>query len=140
MGKKNRKQGEQWQEAKRRCGLSDEDIRMAKELGFRPHSLLKNIPGKSQPWKAPVRDWIRGLYAKRLGKARRSASPQAPRGGGSPAPPAHPTAENPEVEELLPQYDTQTGEIYFARAGDDTLFSMDDAGDHPDPFDAVPET
>ena len=49
MGKKSRKPLDEWQEARRRCGLSDEDVRMAKELGFRPRSLLKNIPSKSQP-------------------------------------------------------------------------------------------
>jgi len=53
MGKKPGKNGDEWQEAKRRCRLSDEEVRMAKELGFKPRSLIKNIPAKSQPWKAP---------------------------------------------------------------------------------------
>ena len=38
---------------------------MAKELGFKPRSLLKNQPSPQQPWKAPVAEWIRDLYAKR---------------------------------------------------------------------------
>jgi hypothetical protein len=42
---------------------------MAKELGFKPHSLLKNIPSPRQPWKAPVAEWIRDLYEKRLRRA-----------------------------------------------------------------------
>lgn len=58
-----------WAEAKRRCRLSVEDIRMAKEMGLNPRSLIKNIPSKSQPWKAPVRVWIRNMYEKRLAKA-----------------------------------------------------------------------
>jgi hypothetical protein len=74
MGKKRDKCGDEWQEAKRRCGLSDEDVRMARELGLKPRSLIKNIPAKSQPWKMPVREWIRDLYAKRFGD-RRSPSP-----------------------------------------------------------------
>ena len=33
-----------WAEAARRCRLSPADVRMAKELGFKPRSLLKNQP------------------------------------------------------------------------------------------------
>jgi hypothetical protein len=127
MGKKAEKKFE-WQEAKRRCGLSDEEIRMAKELGFRPQSLLKNIPSKSQAWKAPVREWIRNRYAKRFGKTRRPTSPKAPRGAVSPAPPTKPAPEIPAGEDLLPQYDTQTGEIYFTPVSDDRGFTLEEAG------------
>jgi len=74
MGKKPGKNSDEWQEAKRRCKLSDEEVRMAKELGMKPHSLIKNIPAKSQPWKAPVNEWIRDLYAKRFGQERKSES------------------------------------------------------------------
>ncbi len=43
---------------------------MAKELGLKPRTLIKNIPSKSQQWKAPVKLWIRDLYEKKmLGKA-----------------------------------------------------------------------
>lgn len=45
-----------WQEAKKRCRLNDEDIALAKRLGLNPHSLIKNVPNKSEPWKAPVKD------------------------------------------------------------------------------------
>jgi len=58
-----------WIEAKRRCRLSAEDMRMAKEMGLNPRSLIKNIPSKSQPWKSPVRVWIRRMYEKRRAKA-----------------------------------------------------------------------
>ena len=53
-----------WTEAKRRCRLNNEDIRMAKELGLNPRSLLKNIPSKTQQWKLPVKEWIREMYQK----------------------------------------------------------------------------
>ena len=45
--------------------LNAETLRMAKELGLAPRSLLKNVPGPSQQWKAPVHVWIREMYAKR---------------------------------------------------------------------------
>lgn len=44
-----------WQEAKKRCRLDDKDIALAKRLGLNPRSLIKNIPSKSEPWKAPVK-------------------------------------------------------------------------------------
>jgi hypothetical protein len=53
-----------WAETARRCRLSPADVRMAKELGFKPRSLLKNQPSPKQPWKAPVAEWVRDLYAK----------------------------------------------------------------------------
>jgi hypothetical protein len=86
MGKKAGKNGDEWLEAKRRCRLTDEEVRMAKELGFKPHSLIKNIPAKSQPWKAPVGEWIRDLHAKRFGES--SKPVKAKRPGQSPNPPA----------------------------------------------------
>lgn len=50
-----------WKEAKKRCRLNEEDIQLAKQLGMSPKSLLKNIPSKSESWKAPVKVWIRDL-------------------------------------------------------------------------------
>jgi hypothetical protein len=58
----------EWAEAQRRCRLTDEAAAMARELGMSPRSLIKNIPSKSEPWKAPVEDWVRQLHAKRFGK------------------------------------------------------------------------
>jgi len=60
-----------WAEAQRRCRLSDEAVRMAKELGIGPRSLIKNIPAPTQQWKAPVEDWVRDLYEQRQRKAGR---------------------------------------------------------------------
>ena len=45
------KQDRQWIEAKQRCRLNQEDIRMAKELGLKPRALIKNIPSPNQQWK-----------------------------------------------------------------------------------------
>jgi hypothetical protein len=62
------KQDRQWAEAKRRCRLNQEDIRMARELGLKPRSLIKNIPSPQQQWKLPVKQWIHELYEKKTGK------------------------------------------------------------------------
>jgi hypothetical protein len=55
---------EQWAECKRKCRLNDEDIAIAKRFGLNPRNLIKNIPGKSEPWKAPVKVWLREIEAK----------------------------------------------------------------------------
>jgi len=60
----------EWAEAKKRCRLSDEALRMAKELGVGPRALIKNIPAKSQQWKLPVEAWVRALHRKRFGEPR----------------------------------------------------------------------
>ena len=66
-----------WAEAKRLCRLNAETVRMAKELGFDPRTLIKNIPSKSQKWKAPVHVWIRDLYdARQYELSRRQAASQ----------------------------------------------------------------
>jgi len=54
-----------WAEARRRCRLSPERLAMAKELGLNPRTLIKNIPSRSEPWKAPVEEWVRDLHARR---------------------------------------------------------------------------
>jgi hypothetical protein len=58
-----------WQEAKKKCRLNDEDIKIAKELGLNPKSLIKNIPNKSEQWKAPVSVWLRDMQEKRQEKS-----------------------------------------------------------------------
>lgn len=112
-----------WQDAQRRCGLSDEEVRMAQALGFRPHSLITNIPSKSQPWKASVPEWIRDLYARRFGGLGHADNPAAVQ---------HPSADVPSEDtddsDLLAQYDTQTGDIFYMRAGDGEVLSLEEAG------------
>jgi hypothetical protein len=61
-----RQKEEEWLAAKKRCRLDDEEVRMAKELGIGPRSLIKNIPSRNQQWKAPVREWLRHLYSKKF--------------------------------------------------------------------------
>ena len=77
-----RQRAEEWAEAKKRCRLSDEALQMAKELGFAPRGLIKNIPAKSERWKQPVEDWVRSLYQDRFGKRR--PQPVAPYPDASP--------------------------------------------------------
>ena len=74
------KRDQDWVEAKRRCQLNQDDIRKAKELGLNPRKLIKNIPSKSQQWKAPVKYWIRELYEKQQRKiaARRASKLDKP--------------------------------------------------------------
>lgn len=60
---------QQWQEAKQKCRLNDDDIALAKRLGINPRSLIKNIPSKSEPWKAPVKDWLHAIDEKNQKKA-----------------------------------------------------------------------
>lgn len=60
---------QQWQEAKKRCRLNDEDIARAKRLELNPRSLIKNIPNKSEPWKAPVNVWLQEIEDKRNKKS-----------------------------------------------------------------------
>ena len=69
MAKKKRERDSGWDEAKRRCRLNAETLRMAKELGLNPRSLIKNIPNKAELWKAPVHVWVREMNAKRRSKA-----------------------------------------------------------------------
>lgn len=64
------KKEELWIEAKKKCRLNEEDIKMAKELGLNPKSLIKNIPNKNERWKAPVKIWICEMYEDRFQKNR----------------------------------------------------------------------
>jgi len=63
-----KRKSQDWAEAKKRCRLNGADIQMAKELGMKPKSLIKNIPSSNQQWKAPVKVWIRDLYEKKFGR------------------------------------------------------------------------
>ncbi|OLN28947.1 hypothetical protein [Desulfosporosinus metallidurans] len=68
MASNNNKDVE-WAEAKKKCRLNEETVKMAKEMGLNPRSLIKNIPSKSEQWKAPVSIWIHEMYQKRQEKA-----------------------------------------------------------------------
>src|SRR5262245_6139361 len=91
-----------WREVKRRCRLNDEEVRMAKALGFQPRSLIKNIPSRSQPWKAPVNEWVRSLYEQKIGSPQPSAANapgQERRNADDPWP------DNPHIADLPPLED-----------------------------------
>lgn len=62
------KKADRWKQAQARCKLSDEAVKMAKQMGLNPMSLIKNIPSKSQLWKAPVEEWVRDIYENRHAK------------------------------------------------------------------------
>jgi len=62
-----------WAECKKKCRLNMEDVALAKKLGLNPRSLIKNIPSESQPWKAPVKEWLREMEAKRNKKSEQKA-------------------------------------------------------------------
>ncbi|MHB8126960.1 MAG: hypothetical protein ACYDEJ_15240 [Desulfitobacteriaceae bacterium] len=47
----NIKKDAEWAEAKKKCRLNDETLKMAREMGLNPRSLIKNIPSPSQQWK-----------------------------------------------------------------------------------------
>ena len=74
---------QQWAEAKKKCRLNNEDIALAKRLGLNPRSLIKNIPNKSEPWKAPVKDWLHEIDAKRQKKAAQKQRRKGKSGGTS---------------------------------------------------------
>ncbi len=77
--KKVEKFDPEWAKAKKSCRLNEEEIRMAKELGLKPRSLMKNIPSPKQQWKLPVKLWVRELYEKRHpGKGLRPELPLKP--------------------------------------------------------------
>ena len=78
----NRQKEAEWNEAKRRCRLTDEEVRMAKDLGFQPRSLIKSIPSRSQGWKAPVNEWVRSLHQEKFG-SRKPAAAVSPGGSAS---------------------------------------------------------
>ena len=74
-----------WAEAKKKCRLNSEDIALAKRLGLNPRSLIKNIPNKSEPWKAPVKDWLREIDEKRQKKSAQKQKRKAKSGRDGPA-------------------------------------------------------
>lgn len=74
---------EMWAEAKRKCRLNNEDIALVKCLGLNPRSLIKNIPSRSEPWKAPVKDWLHEIDEKRQKKATQKQKRKAKSDGNS---------------------------------------------------------
>ena len=57
-----------WIDARKRHGLSHAEVQMARELGMNPKKLGKLGNHHQEPWKMPLRQFIRHLYFKRFGK------------------------------------------------------------------------
>jgi len=57
-----------WSEAKKKFGLSNMHIQMARELGMNPMKLAGLANHKQEPWKAPLPVFIEELYFKRFKK------------------------------------------------------------------------
>jgi len=55
-----------WKKAKKKYRLSNEVIRMAKELRLNPKKIGSIANHKQQLWKAPLPEFIRALYEKRF--------------------------------------------------------------------------
>ena len=126
----NRQKEDTWKEAKRRCRLSDDEIRMAKELGFQPRSLIKNTPSPSERWKAPVNVWVRSLYEKKIGSRR--PRPEAPSTARPARPPViefrnaqNPWPDNPQIPDLAPYlaegFETEMDDMGWSPGFDDTF-------------------
>jgi hypothetical protein len=84
MGRKQ--QRHDWPEAKKLCRLNQNDIAMAKSLGFRPDSLIRARPDPKQKWKLPVKYWIHELYFKRFGRVLGEQPGEQPQSAPLPAP------------------------------------------------------
>lgn len=57
-----------WIEAKKKYRLSQKHIQMARELGLNPKGFGKLDNHKQERWKAPLPQFIEGLYYKRFNK------------------------------------------------------------------------
>jgi len=106
----------EWTDAQRRCRLSDAALAMAKELGLAPHSLVKNIPNRSEPWKAPVEEWVRRLHEEKFRRRRTSAT-------AAPAPPLAPPTPAPRPEIAAPPPDPAPHLVSDIDAAREALFA-----------------
>ena len=66
-----------WQDAKKKCRLTDDDIARAKRLGLNPRSLIKTIQSNSAHSKASVSVWLCEMEEKRNRKAARRKARKA---------------------------------------------------------------
>jgi hypothetical protein len=66
--KKSDRKAEAWKEAQKRHRLSDEHMRMARELGMNPAKLGTIDNHKQEPWKLPLSQFIEELCIDRFGR------------------------------------------------------------------------
>jgi len=59
-----------WIDARQRHHLSHAEVQMARVLGLNPAKLGKLDNHDQEPWKMPLREYIRHLYHKRFSRAR----------------------------------------------------------------------
>lgn len=59
-----------WIEARKRFGLSDAHVQMARELGMNPKKLGRLANHKQESWKLPLAQFIEKCYRKSFGKSR----------------------------------------------------------------------
>ena len=108
-----------WAEAERKCRLNAQTVQMAKDLGMNPRKLIKNIPSRTELWKAPVHEWVRELYYKskvnslRKRARKELAAASAPRGGEADGAQA---ATYKVVERKLPGQEYELFKQVFGRA------------------------
>ena len=57
-----------WIDARKRHRLSHAQVQMARELGINPKKLGRLDNHDQEPWKIPLRQYIKSLYLKRFGK------------------------------------------------------------------------
>jgi len=78
---KNKKKAT-WDDVQRQCGLDTDTIRMARELGMSPRTVIANHAStRQEQWKAPTAEWIQKLYRKRFGKRKEVMDEEHKRGG-----------------------------------------------------------
>jgi hypothetical protein len=61
---------QEWIEARKRYRLSHAHVQMARDLGLNPKKLGGLANHRQEPWKAPLPQFIEGIYAKRFGRER----------------------------------------------------------------------
>lgn len=60
-----------WIQAKKKYRLSAEQIAMAKVLGLNPKKFGSLANHRQEPWKAPLGEFIEGIYQERFSKAKK---------------------------------------------------------------------
>lgn len=71
MNKKNApKNFDVWIDARKRFMLTDCQIQMARELGLNPKKFGSLGQTRDEPWKAPLSEFIEGIYFKRFKRER----------------------------------------------------------------------